>query len=96
MEGYIKIIELSNNQNRMREVSEKKFSWYLDIPNRMFSLEYFPFPGKAGLPLCEEHGRQLEKKEGFFSIRQRLSWLLLTIVGCVMMRFPKISGGCIL
>ena len=40
------------------------FAWYLDItPNQMFSLYDYPVPGKSGLPLCEEHGRQLEKKE---------------------------------
>lgn len=41
-----------------------KFRWYLDItPNEMFSLYEFPVPGKNGLPLCQEHGRQLESKE---------------------------------
>ena len=40
------------------------FSWYLDItPNRMFSLYEYPIPGKNGLPLCREHGQQLELKE---------------------------------
>jgi hypothetical protein len=29
----------------------------------MFSLYDYPIPGKSGLPLCEEHGRQLELKE---------------------------------
>jgi hypothetical protein len=41
-----------------------QYAWYLDItPNRMFSLYEYPFPGKCGLPLCELHGRQLERKE---------------------------------
>jgi hypothetical protein len=41
------------------------FAWYLDLtPNRMFSDFYaYPIPGKSGLPLCKEHGRQLELKE---------------------------------
>jgi hypothetical protein len=29
----------------------------------MFSLYDYPIPGKSGLPLCEEHGQQLELKE---------------------------------
>jgi hypothetical protein len=29
----------------------------------MFSLYEYPFAGKIGLPLCAEHGRQLEQKE---------------------------------
>ena len=41
-----------------------KFAWFLDItPNRMFSLYEYPIPGKDGLPLCEQHGKQLEQKE---------------------------------
>ena len=41
-----------------------KFAWYLDLtPNRMFSLDDYPIPGKDGVPLCEQHGRQLEMKE---------------------------------
>jgi hypothetical protein len=40
------------------------FSWYLDItPNKMFSMNGFPIPGKHGIPLCELHGNQLELKE---------------------------------
>jgi hypothetical protein len=40
------------------------FAWYLDLtPNKMFSLNDYPIPGKDGLPLCEQHGRQLELKE---------------------------------
>jgi hypothetical protein len=40
------------------------YAWYLDLtPNRMFSLYAYPIPGKDGLPLCEQHGRQLERKE---------------------------------
>jgi len=43
---------------------DKKYAWYLDItPNQMFSLGDYPVPGKAGLPLCELHGKQLELKE---------------------------------
>jgi hypothetical protein len=41
-----------------------RFAWYLDItPNQMFSLYDYPIPGKSGLPLCQEHGKQLEMKE---------------------------------
>jgi hypothetical protein len=41
-----------------------KFCWYLDItPNHMFSSSEYPIQGKAGLPLCELHGGQLEMKE---------------------------------
>jgi len=29
----------------------------------MFSLYEYPIQGKDGLPLCEEHGKQLEMKE---------------------------------
>jgi hypothetical protein len=29
----------------------------------MFSLYDYPIPGKRDLPLCEQHGRQLEQKE---------------------------------
>ena len=44
--------------------STPTFAWYLDLtPNQMFSLYDYPIPGKDGLPLCEEHGRQLELKE---------------------------------
>jgi hypothetical protein len=41
------------------------FAWYLDItPNQMFSDFYaYPILGRRGLPLCLEHGRQLELKE---------------------------------
>ena len=40
------------------------YAWYLDLtPNHMFSLYGYPIPGKAGLPLCEQHGLQLELKE---------------------------------
>jgi hypothetical protein len=41
------------------------FAWYLDLtPNQMFSAFYaYPIPGKTSLPLCPEHGRQLELKE---------------------------------
>jgi hypothetical protein len=40
------------------------FTWYLDLtPNQMFSLYDYPIPGKNGLPLCLEHGKQLEMKE---------------------------------
>jgi hypothetical protein len=41
------------------------FAWYLDLtPNKMFSDFYaYSLPGKTGLPLCQEHGRQLELKE---------------------------------
>lgn len=43
---------------------EAKFAWYLDLtPNQMFSLYDYPIPGKSGLPLCHEHGKQLELKE---------------------------------
>ena len=41
-----------------------QFAWYLDItPNEMLSLYDYPIPGKSGLPLCQEHGKQLEMKE---------------------------------
>jgi hypothetical protein len=41
-----------------------QFAWYLDItPNEMFSLDEYPIVGKRGIPLCQEHGRQLEMKE---------------------------------
>jgi hypothetical protein len=40
------------------------FAWYIDItPNKMFSLCDYPIPGKDGLILREQHGRQLEMKE---------------------------------
>jgi hypothetical protein len=41
------------------------FAWYLDLThNRMFSDFYaYPLPRKTGMPLCKEHGRQLELKE---------------------------------
>lgn len=41
------------------------FAWYLDLtPKQMFSDFYtYPLPGKTGLPLCQEHGYQLELKE---------------------------------
>jgi hypothetical protein len=29
----------------------------------MFSMGEYPIAGKDGLPLCEKHGQQLEKKE---------------------------------
>jgi hypothetical protein len=39
-------------------------AWYLDITfNHIFSLYEYPIIGKAGLPLCELHGYQLELKE---------------------------------
>ena len=42
----------------------RTFAWFLDItPNEMFSLYGYPIPSKNGLPLCEEHGQQLELKE---------------------------------
>jgi len=48
----------------MSQSAKNKFAWYLDItPNQMFSLYDYPIPGKSGLPLCEDHGRQLELKE---------------------------------
>ena len=48
----------------MSQADAFNFAWYLDItPNQMFSLYDYPVPGKSGLPLCEEHGRQLELKE---------------------------------
>jgi hypothetical protein len=41
-----------------------RFAWYLDITlNEMFSFDEYPIAGKRGLPRCQEHGRQLEKKE---------------------------------
>ena len=50
--------------NTMTEQSGKQFSWYLDItPNQMFSLYDYPIEEKRGLPLCGEHGNQLEQKE---------------------------------
>jgi hypothetical protein len=48
----------------MSKITKINFAWYLDItPNQMFSLYEFPVSGKNGLPLCEEHGKQLELKE---------------------------------
>lgn len=48
----------------MSKIIKNIFAWYLDItPNQMFSLYEDPVPGKNGLPLCEEHGKQLELKE---------------------------------
>ena len=48
----------------MNQAAMNDFAWYLDItPNQMFSLDDYPILGKTGLPLCEEHGRQLEMKE---------------------------------
>jgi len=48
----------------MSRAAQNHFAWYLDItPNQMFSLYDYPIPGKSGLPLCEDHGRQLELKE---------------------------------
>jgi hypothetical protein len=45
-------------------MSSIPFAWYLDhTTNQMFSLYSYPIPGKHGLPLCQEHGRQLELKE---------------------------------
>ena len=50
--------------NNMTEQSSRQFSWYQDItPNMMFSLDNYPSPGKDGIPLCQEHGKQLEMKE---------------------------------
>jgi hypothetical protein len=41
-----------------------EFAWYQDItPNHMFSMYDYPTIGKAGLPLCELLGDQLELKE---------------------------------
>jgi hypothetical protein len=41
---------------------EQRFDWYIDItPNEMFSL--YDIHGKRGIPLCQEHGHQLEMKE---------------------------------
>ena len=40
------------------------FAWFLDLtPNQMFSLYAYPIPDKRGLPLCQDHGHQLELKE---------------------------------
>jgi len=48
----------------MRYDANGRFAWYLDItPNYMFSIGGYPTPGKDGIPLCQEHGRQLEMKE---------------------------------
>ena len=45
-------------------MSRTGFGWYLDLtPNQMFSLYDYPIPGKDGLPLCKQHGAQLEMKE---------------------------------
>lgn len=39
-------------------------TWYLDLtPDQIFTLYDYPIPGKVGLPLFEEHDRQLELKE---------------------------------
>ena len=48
----------------MASDSQSMFALYLDITsNQMFSLYDYPIPGKSGLPLCQEHGKQLEMKE---------------------------------
>ena len=48
----------------MSSYTVRTFAWFLGItPNGMFSLYEYPIPGKNGLPLCEEHGQQLELKE---------------------------------
>ena len=48
----------------MSKITKNNFAWYLSItPNRVFSLHEYSVPGKNGLPLCEEQGKQLELKE---------------------------------
>jgi hypothetical protein len=48
----------------MSNPEENEFAWYLDItPNHIFSVYEYPIPGKNGLPLCQQHGKQLEMKE---------------------------------
>jgi hypothetical protein len=48
----------------MSSYTARTFAWFLDItPNGMFSLYEYLILGKNGLPLCEEHGQQLELKE---------------------------------
>ena len=48
----------------MSKITKNNLAWYLSItPNRVFSLYEYPVSGKNGLPLCEEHGKQLELKE---------------------------------
>ena len=55
----------------MSSYTVRTFAWFLDItPNAMFSLYEYPIPGKSGLPLCEEHGRQLAMKEVVFYDRE--------------------------
>jgi len=45
-------------------VTEHPFAWNQDItPNKMFSLYRLLPTEKLGVPLCKEHGRQLELKE---------------------------------
>jgi hypothetical protein len=48
----------------MLDNTSPQFAWYLDItPNQMFSFDDYSITGKRGLPLCQEHGKQLEMKE---------------------------------
>jgi hypothetical protein len=44
--------------------SQPMFAWYLDItPNEMFSFGDYPIADKRGIPMCQEHGKQLEMKK---------------------------------
>jgi hypothetical protein len=50
-----------------------RYAWYLDItPNEMFSFDGYLIAGKRGIPLCQEHGRQLEMKEVVVSERRTM------------------------
>jgi hypothetical protein len=54
-------------------IQEMIYAWYLDLtPNKLFSLYDYPIPGKDGLPLCEQHGRQLEVKKVVFHDKETM------------------------
>jgi len=60
-----------------------KYAWYLDLTtNKMFSLYDYPIPGKEGLPVCEQYGRQLEMKEVVLYDNEATRYPHLTIVRC--------------
>ena len=61
----------------MSKITKNNLAWYLDItPNQIFSLYEYPVSGKNGLPLCEEHGKQLELKEVLLYDKERKKAIL--------------------
>jgi hypothetical protein len=61
---YFAEMKFAESNQPLEDRYVMNFSWYIDItPNKMFSLYDYPIPGNNGLPLCEQHGRQLELKE---------------------------------